>query len=81
MAQCLVCRDWITAVDLLDGVCLGPPTERCPEVSPMAARPDPDGERLTDGNPVWVAPSSTDARDAERERTLAEIQRCAERQW
>ena len=79
-AGCLMCGDWITALDLFDTVCPGSTIEGCPEVSPMAALPDPDGERLTDGGPVGVAPSLADPRDAERERTLAEIQRCAEHQ-
>ena len=123
LAECLVCRDWITAVDLLEGVCQLPilipavpvaiepadlpdglaeppvkhkvqlngmrsgdmPTERrrkgCPVASPITAFPNPDGDRLTDGSPVRVAPTSADARDAERERTLGMIRRCAEHQW
>jgi len=110
LTECLVCGGWITAVDLLEGMCAGPfletrqyqvgdiariffigmpsadmpdgtTAEGCPVVSPMTALPDPDGERLTDGSPVGVAPAFADARDLERERTLGMIRRCAERQW
>ena len=82
LAECLVCRDWITAVDLLDGVCAGYPTTEgvsggCTHDGHTAS----GAERLTDGSPVGVAPPLTDARDVERERTLGEIRRCAEHQW
>jgi len=75
LAECLVCGEWITAVDLLEGVCSGQP---------------PVGNPLTRLDPVTVAlgrsTSDTehpfaDARELERERTLAEIRRCAEHQW
>ena len=81
LAECLVCGDWITARDFLAGVCAGYPTTEgvsggCTHDGHTAS----GAERLTDGSPVGVAPLS-DARDAERERTLGMIQRCAERQW
>ncbi|HAM40893.1 MAG TPA: hypothetical protein DCP69_06020 [Candidatus Omnitrophica bacterium] len=85
LAECLVCRDWITAVDFLEGVCAGwteieGKAKECPVVAPMLVGADPDGGRLIDGSPIEVAPLSG-ARDLERERTLGMIRRCAERQW
>jgi len=160
LAECLVCGDWITAVDLLEGMCAGPfletrqyqvgdiariffigmpsadmpdetTAEGCPVESPMAVVPEPEGKQPINGGLVTVAPLSVkhsdqlnalrsvdvspvqadgscsesrepghldpvsaspgrsesatghafiDARDLERERTLAEIRRCAEHQ-
>ena len=96
-AECLVCRDWITAVDFLTDVCalptaIPPEAEGCPVVVPMLAARYPEVGRLTDGSPVEAAPlfakhsdqlnalRSVDEVDAERERTLGMIQRCAEHQ-
>lgn len=81
-ARCRVCRQLVDALAWIVTKCPGPMqtnAEGCPVVSPMAAVPDPDGERLTDGSPVGVAPSP-DPRDGEREQTLDMIQRCAPHQ-
>ncbi len=92
-AECLVCGDWITAVDLIGGVCAGSPFE----ASPLTQH---DGPVQADGScfesrepgrldPVTVSRGRSDSatgqlladpRDAERERALTEIQRCAEHQ-
>ena len=83
---CPICK-WLVSVEdwAADAPCPGPVVIQqtaagCPVVLPMAARPDPDGERLTDRSPVGVAPSRADAADAERERMVAQIQRCARHQ-
>ena len=96
LAECLVCRDWITAVDFVDGVCAGPTTEGNPMrrhegMSPVQA----DGSCFESREPGHLDPvtisrgrseSATgqllaDPRDIERARTLTEIRRCAEHQW
>ena len=76
-AYCLVCWHYLTDVELF-GAC-PKNTEGFPVVSPMATVPDPEGEQPIDGSPVTVAPLS-EARDAERERTLGMVQRCEEHQ-
>ena len=109
LAECLVCRDWITAVDLLEGVCSGPPVTHSDQLNAWRSVDDFYAERAWERlaaqwhqvcrtcgclpcvcgraerpiyrGPVTAAPSLADPRAAERERTLAMIQRCAERQW
>ena len=75
---CPICK-WLVSVEdwAADAPCPGPTIEGCPVASPIPALPDPDGERLTDGSPVRVAPSRADAAAAERERTVAMLARCA----
>ena len=85
LARCHTCGQPVNAATWVRTECQGSTgiranTEGCPVVSPMAAVPDPEGEQPIDGSPVTVAPFS-EARGAERERTLVMIQRCAEHQW
>jgi len=79
-AEGLVCGDWITAIDLIEGMCAGyPTTEGVSGGCTQDGQPAAGAVQPIDGGPVSVAPLF-DARDVERERTVAMIQRCAERQ-
>ena len=93
--ECLVCGDWITAVDFIEGVCSGDPAVGNP-MSQDDARPvQADGSCFESREPGHLDPvtisrgrseSATghafiSARALERERTLVMIRRCAERQW
>ena len=57
-AECLVCRDWITAVDLFEGVCAGPTTEGVSGGRTHDGHTASGAERPIDGSPVTVAPLS-----------------------
>ena len=93
LGYCSVCWDYLTAVGLFESECPGyPTTEGVSGGCTQDGQPAAGAVQPIDGSPVTVAPPSVkhsdqlnalrsvDELDAERERTLAMIQRCAERQ-
>jgi len=70
-----MCGDWITAVDLLEGVCSGDPAVGNPMTQQDSVTVPFGRSRSATGH------AFLDARELERERTLGMIRRCAERQW